>query len=186
MCLESTLRLSPEHPLYRLFAGLVSREFASDPEIARYVANILTDFVHTDNLYRIRNSRGKRLEQVGEMLVESNPLLDASSFDREREVRRHIGDYTLFMTGMFPEYISNLPRRGLRLDSMIDYVKTGKESYRIVSAFDQFEYRKVAPLFRRLAEQFEYCVFCLNRVKGDIEALRREQVQAWKENLSSD
>src|SRR5262245_64165706 len=97
------------------------------------------------------------------MLVESNPVLDAPSFEREREVRKHIGDYTLFLTGMFPEYVATLPRRGLRLDSIIDYVKAGKESYRIVGAFDQFEYRHVAPLFRRLAEHFEYCVHGLDR-----------------------
>jgi hypothetical protein len=63
---------------------------------------------------------------------------------------------------MFPEYVATLQRRGLRLDSIIDYVKAGKESYRIVAAFDQFEYRHVAPLFRRLAEHFEYCVHGLN------------------------
>ena len=51
-------------------------------------------------------------------------------------------------------------------------MKAGKESYRIVSKFDQFEYRRVAPLFRRLAENFELCVYGLNRV-GD--ALRRMQ-----------
>lgn len=105
------------------------------------------------------------------------------SFQREREVRKHIGDYTLFLTGMFPEYVATLPRRGLRLDSLVDYVKAGKESYRIVAAFDQFEYRKVAPLFRRLAEEFEYCVYGLNRVKSDLEVLREEQYQAWKNKL---
>ena len=113
------MRISPNHPLRRLFADLVAKELPADHD-------------------------------VGEMLVESNPLLDAPSFEREREVRKHIGDYTLFLTGMFPEYVATLPRRGLRLDSIIDYVKAGKESYRIVAAFDQFEYRHVAPLFRRL------------------------------------
>jgi hypothetical protein len=63
-------------------------------------------------------------------------LLQGRSFEREREVRKHIGDYTLFLTGIFPEYVARLPRRGLRLDSMIDYVQAGKESYRIVAAFD--------------------------------------------------
>ena len=148
-----------------------------------YVGDLLIDFVHVDNLYRIRNCRGKRLEEVGEMLVESNPMLDARSFEREREVRKHIGDYTLFLTGMFPEYVATLPRRGLRPDGLIDYVKAGKESYRIVGAFDQFEYRHVAQLFRRLAEEFEYCVPGLNQVKGDLEALREEQYQFWKKNL---
>src|SRR5581483_565234 len=171
------------HPLRRLFANLVIRDLPVDSEIAAYVADLLIDFVHVDRLYRIRNARGKRLEEVGEMLVESNPLLAAQSFEREREVRKHIGDYTLFLTGMFPEYVAALPHRGLRLDSMIDYVKAGKESYRIVGAFDQFEYRRMAPLFRRLAENFEYCVYGLNRVKGELEAMREQHYQVWKRNL---
>ena len=147
------------------------------------MGDLLIDFIHADNLYRIRNSRGKRLEEVGEMLVESNPLLEGSSFERERQVRKHIGDYTLFLAGMFPEYVAAIPRRGLRLDSLVDYVKAGKESYRIVGAFDQFEYRDAALLFRRLAEQFEYCVYGLNRVKSDLETLRAEQYRIWKSNL---
>jgi hypothetical protein len=153
--------------------------------LAAYVSDLLIDFVHADNLYRIRNCRGKRLEEVGEMLIESNPVLDAPSFAREREVRKHVGDYTLFLTGLFPEYVATLPRRGLRLDSFIDYVKAGKESYRIVAAFDQLEYRRVAPLFRRLAEQFEYCAYALNRVKRNLEVLREEQYRLWKKLLDS-
>jgi hypothetical protein len=49
------------------------------------VGDLLTDFLHVDNLYRIRNSSGKPLEDVGAMLVESNPILSAPSFDRERQ-----------------------------------------------------------------------------------------------------
>src|SRR5262249_24520287 len=150
--LQHRAPISRNHPLRQLFAELVAKELPEDRDVAAYVGNLLIDFIHVDNLYRIRNCRGKRLEEVGEMLVESNPLLDARSFVREREVRKHIGDYTLFLTGLFPEYVATLPRRGLRLDSFIDYVKAGKESYRIVAAFNQFEYRRVAPLFRRLAE----------------------------------
>jgi DNA-directed RNA polymerase subunit RPC12/RpoP len=180
---KNTSRISPNHPLRRLFAELVGKELTWDREVAAYVSDLLIDFVHVDNLYWIRNYRGKGLEEVGEMLVESNPLLDAPSFEREREVRKHIGDYTLFLTGLFPEHVAALPRRGLRLDSFIDYMKAGKESYQIVAAFNQFEYRQVAPLFRRLAEQFEYCVHGLNRVKRDLEVLREEQYQLWKKNL---
>src|SRR6201981_2150230 len=97
----------------RNFLGeLVWRHFFEDvrfeePQVATYVAAVLADFARTENLYRIRNAQGKCLEDVGEMLVESNPLLEAASFDREREVRKHVGDYTLFMKGLFPE---NVPR----------------------------------------------------------------------------
>jgi hypothetical protein len=171
--------IHPDHPLRRLFNRLVERRLygdaqVRDAQIAAYVAALLTDFVHVNNLYRIRNARGKRLEDVGEMLLESNPMLEARSFDREREVRKHIGDYTLFLAGLFPEFVASLPRRGLRLDALVDYVKAGKESYRVVSAFDQFEYRHEAPLFRRLSESFETCVYGLNLVKQDLESLQQD------------
>jgi hypothetical protein len=161
-----------------LFRELVRARLArdarvSDPAVAEYVAGVLVDFTHIENLYRIRDARGRRLEQVGEMLAESDPLQAASSFDRERAVRKHIGDFTLFFTGLFPESLATLGRRGLGLDALLDYVRTGKESYRIVSCFDQFEYAREAPVFRRLAEDFELCVFGLNLVKQDLERLQR-------------
>ena len=176
--------IGPDHPLRRLFGELVRRHFQDDASIAQYVSALLLDFVHVDNLYRICNARGKRLEDVGEMLIESNPLLQASSFDWERAVRKHIGDYTLFLTGLFPEYVASLPRRGLRLDGVVDYIKAGKESYRIVSCFDQFEYRNEAPLFRRLSDSFELRVYGLNLVKQDLETEQRQQYAHWKTQLN--
>ncbi len=169
-----------EHPLRRFFADMVRRRFDADvrlpdPRLAAYVSGLLVDFTHVDNLYRVRDARGRRLEDVGEMLLASNPLLEAASFDREREVRKHVGDYVLFMAGLFPESLSGGQRfRQMRLDVFVDYMKAGKESYKIVSAFDQFEYRDEAALFRKLSENFELCVFGLNLVKQDLERLQRQ------------
>jgi hypothetical protein len=167
--------------LRMLFAELVRNAFLNnlryhDPEVTTYVADLLADFTRTEQLYRIRDSSGRRLEDVGEMLIESNPLLEASSFDREREVRKHIGDYTLFLTGLFPEHLK-WRRRSLRLDCFVDYVKAGKESYTIVSKFDQFEYRRAAPLFRRLAEDFELCVYGLNCVRDEMRRMENSYYQ---------
>lgn len=175
--------------LREFFEGLVWRHFFEDirleePRVAQYVTDVLTDFVHIDNLYRIRNVLGKRLEDVGEMLIESNPLLGASSFDRERVVRKHVGDYTLFMTGLFPESVAKARHsRRPRLDAFIDYVKAGKESYAIVSSFDQFEYRDEAPTFRRLSENFELCVVGLNFVKQDLEIFQRDYYRRLRQTL---
>jgi len=174
------MRVRPDHPLNRYFRELLGKHLAQsagldDPEINEYVATLLVDFTHVDHLYRIRNARGKRLEDVAEMLIASNPILDAPSFFYEREVRKHVGDYTLFLTGLFPEYVHRLAKRGLRVDAFIDYMQAGKESYRIVASFDQFEFRRVAPVFRRMSERFELCVFGLNLVKGELE----ENQRAW-------
>lgn len=56
----------------------------------------------------------------------------------------------------------------MRLDSFIDYIQAGKESYSIVGAFDQFEFAQEAKRFRRLSRNFELCVFSLNLVKQDL------------------
>ena len=189
--IRSSTRIGHSHPLRQLFEELVRRRFIRDVQLcdsrlAAYISELLVDFTHVDSLYRIRNARGQRLEDVGEMLIESNPLLEASSFDREREVRKHIGDYTLFMTGLFPENVS-APRRirGLRLDAFVDFIKAGKESYRIVSSFDQFEYEGEAPLFRQLADRFELCVFGLNLVKEDLERLQGDYYRNLQKGLEA-
>jgi len=165
--------------LRELFDELLSRNFeenlhCSDREIVKYLANLLTDFSRAEKLYAIRNASGKTLEDVGEMLLESNPLFEAPSFDREREVRKHIGDFTLFFVGLFPEAVNRWRLRRQRLDSLLDYVRTGKESYFIVSEFNLFEYKDDAPLFKKMSEQFEACVFGLNLVKRDLEQMQQE------------
>lgn len=171
-------QISQDHPLRALFQHLVRGNFRrgaqlDDAEVADYVSRLLIDFTHVENVYRIHNARGKRLDDVAGMLIESNPLLDAQSFDRERAVRKHVGDFTLFFTGLFPESVSSLPRlRPLSVDTFVDYVAAGKESYRIVSAFNLFEYREEAPLFGRLAYHFEQCVHGLNLVKQDLEKMQ--------------
>ena len=62
----------------------------------------LTGFIHTDMLYRIRDAAGKPLDDIADMLAEGDVRLNASTFSREFQVHKHIGDYTLFMLGMFP------------------------------------------------------------------------------------
>ncbi|MDE2667288.1 MAG: hypothetical protein OXI69_14175 [Acidobacteriota bacterium] len=183
------VQIPSSHPLSQLFRHLVGRRFCRDAgvrdaEACSYVSEVLIRFTHIENLYRIRNARGRRLEDVAEMLLESNPLLDGRSFDREREVRRHIGDYTLFFAGIFPERLEHLPRlKRLSLDVFVDYIRAGKESYGIVSAFNLFEYRREASLFRRLADGFEQCVYGLNLVKRDLETLQRTHYCLWQEAL---
>lgn len=163
------------HPLRQMFMELVSRHFdhevgLRDPAVKTYVANMLTEFCDTRQLYQLRNSEGRELHDVGEMLLESDPVYgEAPSFDRERQVRKHIGDYTLFFTGMFPESINRIRLRRNRLEGFVDWMKAGKESYYIVSKFEEFEYKKVAPTFAKLANEFEACVFGLNMLKNDLQ-----------------
>jgi hypothetical protein len=96
-------------------------------------------------------------------------------------VRKHIGDYTLFFAGMFPESINRFRLRNNRLENFIDWMKAGKESYYIVSKFEHFEYSKVAPLFAKLSDNFEGCVYGLNQVKNDLQEMQHPIVRSENE-----
>jgi hypothetical protein len=177
------------HLLQQFFLELVGRHYAEEigirnPEIVNYVAHLLAEFCDVEQLFKVRSVAGKQLADVGEMLMESNPVFGpAPSFDRERQVRKHIGDYTLFFTGMFPESINHFRLRRNRLEGFVDWMKAGKESYYIVSKFDCFEYTKVAPLFASLSSHFEQCVYGLNRVKNDLQEMQHPIVRRTNELL---
>src|SRR6202140_1717904 len=166
------------HPLQELFQDLVGRHYAEEigiraPQIVAYVSPLLAEFSQADHLYKVQDAANRPLADVGEMLLESDPVYGpAPSFDRERQVRKHIGDYTLFYAGMFPESINHYRLRRQRVESFVEWVKAGKESYYIVSKFEHFEYAKVAPLFATLSQNFEQCVYGLNLVKNELEVMQ--------------
>lgn len=174
--------------LQQFFNHVVERNYEDvgirQPEVHAYVATLLTEFCELENLYKIKNADGRPLADVGEMLLESDPVYGpAPSFDRERQVRKHIGDYSLFFSGMFPESINHHRLRHYRLEGLLDFVKAGKESYYIVSKFEHFEYAKVAPLFRRMSQEFERLVYGLNQVKNELQEMQHPITQQAKQLL---
>lgn len=173
--------------LQQLFGELVERAFAlslrwDDRQVMRYLTNLLTEFAHIDSLYRLRDLRGRPLQEVAEMLYYADIRLGAQSFYQEREVHRHIGDFTLFWTGVYPEALPRL-RASLRKDHLIDYVKQGKESYRLVSLFDIGEWREEAPMFRRLSENFEVAMQGLHAVRQLWEQMAHESFQRFRRGV---
>jgi len=73
--------------------------------------------------------------------------------------RRHLGDYALFMTGVFRERVE-------RLASTAYYVRQGQRAYLFVSEHGPRERtaddRRGGPLFARLAERFESYAWALD------------------------
>ena len=67
------------------------------------MADLLTRFIQMDAVYTIRNMVGRRVDEVADMLAEAQLRVG----EAKREIHRHIGDFTLFWTGVYPE---SLPR----------------------------------------------------------------------------
>jgi hypothetical protein len=167
------------HPLRELFGTLTEKSFTEhlgwpDAKITSYVSNLLVDFTHTDQLYKIRNRGDQPVDTVVDLLFESEVMLGAQSMDRERDVHRHIGDFTLFMAGLFPEYLRRLKTAGriYHKDFLVDYVKTGKRSYGIVAQIGCDEAETGVLLFQKLSENFELCVTGLGFVRSDLDRMQ--------------
>lgn len=158
---------SPDHPLRRLFAGLTEQTFittlgVADPGLTDYLSLLLTRFIHMDAIYRLSNLQGKRLEEVAEMVIEAEAM--PAEGKTRREIHRHIGDFTLFWAGVYPEALKRL-RSILSRDHFIDYCAQGKRSYYIASTFEDDCYREEAPVLRRLSQEFELCAYGLSQVR---------------------
>jgi hypothetical protein len=161
-----TREIPESHPLHRLFRGLTEHTFLTelgigDPKLVGYVAGLLAGFVPAKNLWRLRDARGRRLTEVAAMLAEAET---ADDDDRRRDCHRHVGDFTLFWTGVYPEALPAL-RSPATADHLIDYQQQGKRSYYLASTYEGEE----ASVLRRLSVEFELCAFGLSRVRREWE-----------------
>lgn len=155
--------------LRHLFAALTEQTFQcdlgiADPPLTDYLTDMLLRFSRSDTLYKIRSVIGRRMEDVAAMLLEA----DQRQGKPRREIYRHIGDFTLFWTGVYPEALNSLQSSDGR-DSLLDYREQGKRSYYIASTFDDEPYRDEAPILRRLSVEFDLCSVGLRQVRKEWE-----------------
>jgi hypothetical protein len=163
-----TRPIPESHPLHRLFRGLTEHAFMDelgigDPRLVGYVAGLLARFVPVEQVYWLRDAQGRRLAEVSAMIAEAERAEDAR---RRRECHRHVGDFTLFWTGVYPEALDRLQASG-SADGLVDYQLQGKRSYYLASTYEGED----APVLRRLSNQFELCALGLSRVRKEWEAL---------------
>ncbi len=169
----------PRLPLRDYFAGIAEFTFetrlgVADPPLVDYLADMLTRFIRFDALYGVRDPAGRRLGQLGAMLAEA----EARVGDARRQVHRHIGDFTLFWTGVYPEALRSA-ESGLG-DRFVDYCTQGKRAYYIASMIPVAEPQAdVKPeVLERLSEEFELCAFGLGEARKEWE--RRDDDGPWR------
>ena len=174
------------HPLEQFFLQAVRNNYEgklglNDPHVTSYVAHLLCEFSRSDKLYKVRDEMGRPVAELEQMMLAADPVNGtAPSFDAERLIRKHIGDYALFVAGMYPEAVEPWRRHRHGHPSLEELVRAGKESYYIVSQFNLFEYEQEAPLFGRLSDWFERCILGLTLVREEIggrKALPAPRVQ---------
>lgn len=149
----------------RFFAGLTEYAFQSrlgvaDPPLVDYVSELLVRFVRCDDVYAVRSVRGERLTQVADMLAEAEARIGPA----RRRVHRHIGDFTLFWMGVYPEMAERLKRLGEK-DALLDYRDQGKRAYFVASRIPSQDKATPGELLERMADEFELLEYGLAEVR---------------------
>ena len=142
--------------LPRFFESVTRQAFGDlaidDAPALRYLTELLTRFVRSEALRAIRELPGRRLDSVTDSLLAIQDVWATDSPDfspgAERALRRQVGDYTLFMTGIFRDHVDRLAVTGY-------YEQEGRRAYRFVAEMARARSEAEAPLYRRLSDRFE-------------------------------
>jgi hypothetical protein len=158
----------PPIALLRFFAGLTEYTFTTrlgvaDPPLIDYLSQLLSRFVRCDAVHRLRNVTGKPLGQVADMIEEAQ----TREGEARREAHRHIGDFTLFWIGVYPEALTRL-RSPENKDHLIDYRDQGKRAYHIASTIAGASADDApSEVLGRLSDQFDLCAYGLCQVRRE-------------------
>lgn len=149
----------------RFFAGVTEFVFhtrlgVTDPPMVDYVTELLTRFLHSENLYAVRGTRGERLTQVADMLEEATHRQGPA----KRQLHRHIGDFTLFWTGLYPEVADRMQQSSGK-DRLLDYRDQGKKNYLIASTIPVEREQAPSEVLERLSDCFDICTYGLQEVR---------------------
>ena len=164
-----------DHPLRRMFAGITEHAFhntlgVADPNLVDYVSDLLSRFLHVDAVFRLKDNSGRPMTELVEMAMDAEQLPAAGR--TQCEYHRHIGDFALYWSGLFPEQVNRMQYRQSR-DHLISFSLLGKRSYRLASTYEERQHPAEARVLRQLGDEFELCAVGLQEVRKEWDEMRK-------------
>ena len=156
------------HTSPRLFIYVVVRYALrevgeGDRVMADFVSSVLLHFGQRDRSQRIRAHDDQIYDTLASLLA------DAECGDPTRAflARAHLGNYALWLAGIFPDYIE--ARQHRRGGPGLDYYDTmGQRGYQLAASHRLASEHGVQPLFSCAAERFGRLRVALNHVSDSI------------------
>src|SRR5258706_16114808 len=160
--LESTepVSISP-HLYFYVLARCCLKNF--DRDTADYIASMLATFIDVERLKTLPENGNVNPRYVTDMLT----ALRAVSSDHAFLIRAQIGNYSLFLTGVFPDHIRHqASRRGAPDISF--YEEIGSANYRVASNHPLAQRHSLDTVYRTIADQFTEVRVGLNRLADQL------------------
>jgi hypothetical protein len=134
-----------------------------DRRLADYVAAVLMHFGMRDNASRIGASDDQLYDSLAALVAD----VDDPDGRRSFLVRTHLGDYALWLSGLFPDYIEH--RRWRRGGPDLDYYEEmGRRGYQLAAGHRLADDHGLATLFATAAERFGLLRAALNDVSDSL------------------
>jgi hypothetical protein len=134
-----------------------------DRALADYVAAVLMEFGMRGRSSRISHADDEQYDTIASM------VRDIESADARRSflVRAHMGNYALWLSGLFPDHIEY--RRHRRGGPDLDYYEEmGRRGFTLAAEHRLASENGMATLFRAVADAFSRLRVALNRVSDEL------------------
>ena len=151
------LRVSTHFYFYVLVRHVFKRSGIENREVADYVAQVLAEYSRIENTRCVVRGRPKPLDYFFEMVAALQQVDDQTSFF----IRTHIGNHSLFLSGIFPERIRyRAEYRGA--PTLKYYEELGRANFRVASDHRLAHKYDLAAIFGTLSERFRATRLALN------------------------
>lgn len=153
------LRVSTRFYFYILVRNVFRRSGIDDRAVADYVAELLTEFSHTERGRCLVPGQDRPLDYFFEMLAALETADDRTAF----LLRVHIGNHSLFLSGVFLERIRfRSESRGC--PSLSYYQGLGRMQYRVASDHRLAQRYELSGILTTLSDRFETTRLALNDI----------------------
>ena len=160
------LRVSSRFYFYILVRQVFRRSEIHDRAVADYVAEVLAEFARTERGRCVVPGQPVALDYFFEMLAALRTADDRTSFF----LRMHIGNYSLFLSGVFPERIRfRAEARGF--PGLKYYEGMGRTQFRVASDHRLAHRYEVAGILNTLSERFGATRLALNDISDRLFTL---------------
>jgi hypothetical protein len=130
-----------------------------DRRLADYVAAVLMHFGMRDNAHRVSAADDQVYDSLASLLAD----VDDPDGRRSFLVRTHLGNYALWLSGLFPDYIEHRKwRRGG--PDLGYYEEMGRKGYQLAAGHRLADDHGLATLFATAADRFGLLRAALNDV----------------------
>ncbi len=135
----------------------------SDRGLADYVTSIVVHFGVRDRAHRI----GETDDEIYDAIVQLCGALDDPDARRSFLVRTHLGNYALWLSGIFPDFIER--RRWQRGGPDLEYYEEmGRRGFQLAADHQLAEEHGLATLYATAAERFGILRTALNAVSDSL------------------